>query len=423
VKKLLIAMTCSTLLFSTATSAKPDADAVVKHYVTLIHSVYSDALMTAKTLETAIHAFLADPSAAHLDATKTAWKAARVPYQQSEVFRFGNAVIDDWEGKVNAWPLDEGMIDYVAVDSYSHEEGNPAALVNIINSAELKIGTDTIDASRITPALLESLHEIGGSEANVATGYHAIEFLLWGQDLNGTGAGAGERPYTDYLTNKKCTSGTGNGVDAEICKRRAAYLKAATELLISDLTFITQQWAPEGEAAQALLATDSTEGMRRLLFGMGSLSLGELAGERMKVALIANSTEDEHDCFSDNTHHSHFYNAQGIKNVYVGTYVTTEGKALSGPSLAEIVAAESPDLHKDMLAAFDKSLMAIGAMVESAEQNNVHFDQLIAVGNAEGKQIVQQAINALVAQTRVIEKVAGAVGVANLSPDTADHTF
>ena len=31
--------------------------------------------------------------------------------------------------------------------------------------------------------LENKLHEIGGNEANVATGYHAIEFLLWGQDL------------------------------------------------------------------------------------------------------------------------------------------------------------------------------------------------------------------------------------------------
>lgn len=47
----------------------------------------------------------------------------------------------------------------------------------------------------ISPQLLaEELHMLDGVQANVATGYHAIEFLLWGQDLNGTNPGAGNRP-------------------------------------------------------------------------------------------------------------------------------------------------------------------------------------------------------------------------------------
>ena len=72
----------------------------------------------------------------------------------------------------------------------------------------------------------DTLQEAGDIEANVATGYHAIEFLLWGQDLNGTGPGAGKRPATDYRR-ANCTGGN--------CDRRAAYLKAATDLLVSDL--------------------------------------------------------------------------------------------------------------------------------------------------------------------------------------------
>lgn len=419
----LTALACSVLLFSHTAVAKPDAKAVVKHYADLVHTVYSDSLTTAETLKTAIDAFLATPSEDTLNAAKTAWKAARIPYQQSEAFRFGNAAVDDWEGKVNAWPLDEGLIDYVATQSYIHEEGNPAASSNVIGSLALKIGTETIDANHITPALLEKLHEIGGSEANVATGYHAIEFLLWGQDLHGTNAGAGERPYSDYLQNANCTSGAGNKVDVLICQRRAAYLQAATQLLIQDLTDITQQWAAKGSARQALLSVDSSEGLRRVLFGMGSLSLGELAGERMKVALVANSTEDEHDCFSDNTHYSHFYNGQGIKNVYTGTFTTSQGKNIKGASLADLVAAQSPDLNKKMLAAFENSMTKLSAMVDAAEKQSIHFDQLIAAGNNDGKQMVQAAIDALVAQTKVIEEVAKTVGVDNLNPDNAEHTF
>src|SRR5690606_16600376 len=174
------------------------AKAVVSHYADLALAVFSDAASTGKQLQSAIDALLANPSEETLSAAKQAWLAARVPYMQTEVFRFGNAVVDDWEGQLNAWPLDEGLIDYVEGD-YDHALGNPGAQANIIANTEIQVGEDTIDVSEINGELLASLNELGGSEANVATDYHVIEFLLWGQDLNGTAAGAGQRPYTDYL--------------------------------------------------------------------------------------------------------------------------------------------------------------------------------------------------------------------------------
>ena len=95
----------------------------------------------ARTLQTAVDAFLADPTDATLAAARDAWKASRVPYQQTEGFRFGNAIVDDWEGKVNAWPLDEGLIDYVDTDLYGEEsEENPLYTANVIANPELRIG-------------------------------------------------------------------------------------------------------------------------------------------------------------------------------------------------------------------------------------------------------------------------------------------
>ena len=99
---------------------------------------------------------------------------------------------------MNAWPLDEGLIDYVDATYGGPGDENALRNANIVAYAELVIGGRTIDASTIHTGLIQSLHEIDGIEANVATGYHAIEFLLWGQDLNGTGPGAGSRPWTDF---------------------------------------------------------------------------------------------------------------------------------------------------------------------------------------------------------------------------------
>jgi len=404
------------VLMLSGSMAMADEKAVVTNYADLAHAVYEDALTTALQLQEATDALLAAPGEASLKVAQQAWKQARVPYQQSEVFRFGNPVVDDWEGQLNAWPLDEGLIDYVSSD-YSFELGNEGAEVNIIASTELNIGGEIIDTTNLTPELLASLNELAGSEANVATGYHAIEFLLWGQDLNGTNAGAGERPYTDYMTGESCTGGN--------CDRRAAYLRATVQLLVDDLTYMVGQWAAgqtENYRTQ-LLANDPQEGLDIMLFGMGSLALGELAGERLKVSLEANSPEDEHDCFSDNTHNSHFYNAQGIRNVYFGSYQRINGEQLKGASLSDLVRAIAPQTDVAARAAFDTTTARFEDMVNSAELQGMKYDQMIAEGNDAGQQIIREAIHALVAETRAIEDVAQVVNVSNLQPDTAGHDF
>lgn len=399
-----------------ANAAQVTQQQVVEHYADVAHAVYEDALISAKTLNDSIDAFLKNPSATSLQDVKANWLAARVPYQQSEVFRFGNAIVDDWEGQLNAWPLDEGLIDYVATD-YQHELGNQGANANIIASTELTIGSTTVDAKTITPELIANLNEVGGSEANVASGYHAIEFLLWGQDLNGTNPGAGNRAYTDYLVGDQCTNGN--------CERRGQYLQATAQLLVQDLEWMEQQWSAQqsDNYRQTLVNEDAENGLRKMLFGMGSLSLGELAGERMKVALEANSTEDEHDCFSDNTHNSHFYNAQGVYNVFTGSYARINGDVVTGPSIKDLVAEKDPAAVKEIQAEFDATLKQVHTLVESAEKDNVHFDQLIAANNSEGNKLVNLSISALVEQTAAIEQVASILTIDNLNPDTADHEF
>ncbi|AIZ33900.1 imelysin family protein [Pseudomonas parafulva] len=405
---------------STAASAPAAVDeaaakAVVKQYADMVHAVYSDSLSTAKHLQTAIDAFLAQPNDDTLKAAKQAWVDSRVPYLQSEAFRFGNTIIDDWEGQVNAWPLDEGLIDYVD-KSYEHALGNPAANANIIANPEIQVGEDKIDVKDITPEKLASLNELGGSEANVATGYHAIEFLLWGQDLNGTGPGAGNRLASDYLEGPGATGGHND--------RRRAYLKAVTDLLVSDLQEMVDNWAPNvaDNYRASLEAEPVKDGLRKMLFGMGSLSLGELAGERMKVSLEANSPEDEHDCFSDNTHWSHFYDAKGIRNVYLGEYTRPDGSKVSGPSLSSLVAKIDPATDATLKADLQDTEAKIQVIVDHALKGE-HYDQLIAADNAAGNQIVRDAIAALVKQTGAIEQAAGKLGIDNLNPDTADHEF
>ncbi len=228
------------------------------------------------------------------------------------------------------WPLDEGLIDYVDASYGTESDDNGLYTANVIANASFMVDGKKIDATDITPDLIQnSLQEAGGIEANVATGYHAIEFLLWGQDLNGSDAGAGVRPYTDFSL-EDCTNSN--------CDRRRDYLTAASKLLISDLEEMVANWESDGAARTALEEGDEQDGLRTILTGMGSLSYGELAGERMKLGLLLGDPEEEHDCFSDNTHNSHLYDVIGIQNVYHGTYTRIDGSMISGPSLSNLVA-------------------------------------------------------------------------------------
>jgi putative iron-regulated protein len=349
------------------------AEPVVANYATIVHASYAESLAKAKDVKTAVDAFVAAPSAATLQAAKTAWLAAREPYGQTESYRFYDGPIDNPEdgpeGQINAWPLAEAYIDYV--------EGNANA--GIIN--------DTAGFPVLTKEMIAAQNE-KGAEDNIATGYHAIEFLLWGQDLSATGPGA--RPHTDYLT----TGGT-----AANQMRRGQYLKLVAELLVDDLQAVTDAWAPGSANYGAdFKSEDGREGVRRMLQGIGSLSGAELAGERMTTALDNRDQEDEHSCFSDNTHRDLRANAIALQNVYLGKFGATDG-----PGIDELVRARNPELDTKMTQQLAASIAAIEAIPSP-------FDAALE-DDANGRPKIMAAIAALQTQTDTMVEVATELGI------------
>ncbi len=382
------------LLFPGAPARSAELADVAKTYADIAQAGYEDSLATAKTLQTAINEFLKAPTADSMKAAREAWLAARVPYMQTEAYRFGNSIVDDWEGKVNAWPLDEGLIDYVAESYGAESDENPLYTANVIANKSLKISGKKVDATKINRALLEGkLQEAAGVEANVATGYHAVEFLLWGQDTNGTEAGAGNRPHTDFDT-ANCTN--------KNCDRRAEYLRVVTDLLVGDLQWMASQWGPNGKARKAVTGNPK-KGIVSIFTGLGSLSYGELAGERMKLGLMIHDPEEEHDCFSDNTHNSHYYDIVGIQNVYLGTYKRIDGSTISGPSPSDLVKAANAEADAAIRSALEATVAAGAEMKQRAEATE-RYDQMIGEGNAEGNKVVQNVIDKLLVQTKAIER-------------------
>ena len=384
---------------------------VLKTYADIAQAGYEDSLDTAKTLRLAVDAFIVKPTEANLRGARAAWIAARIPYMQTEAYRFGNAIVDDWEGKVNAWPLDEGLIDYVAAAYGTDSPENELYVANVIKNVSLTIGGKKLNTAKLTKELLaDQLQEAGGVEANVATGYHAVEFLLWGQDLNGTGPGAGVRPATDYNPNR-CTNGN--------CARRAAYLSTVTDLLIDDLAWMAELWAPGGEGRKVIENGSSEEGLTAIMTGLGSLSYGELAGERIKLGLMIHDPEEEHDCFSDNTHSSHFFDALGIRNVYFGRYRRSDGGSVGGASVSDLVKAKSPEVDAEMRAKLDATMDAMNTLYLRALTTEP-YDQMIGEGNDTGNKVVQDVVDALLAQTKAIERAVATLDLKSIEFEGSD---
>jgi putative iron-regulated protein len=385
---------------------------VVTTNANIAYAVYSDSLFAAITLRDSLATFVATPTADNFVAAKESWKASREPYGQTEVYRFRGGPIDTnadgseggVEGAVNAWPLGEAVIDYVSgqVDG----DDGIATLVgtNII------AGTATIDQD-----LLEGLFEKNG-DADVTTGYHAIEFLLWGQDLNAdqTGTGTrdmtpGQRPVTDYALDGTCTSGLSNTVTPVTCQRRGEYLLVAADILIKDLQTVVTAWEPQIGSHYKSFVAGGDDSLGIILEGMGRLSYGELGSERINIALINNSQEDEHSCFSDNTHRDIFLNAKGVQNSFNAQYTRIDGEVIEGASIYDLLVTEGEHELANKLRGSLEATMSAAAVIDTKAKTGMPFDVLTAV-DIEQPNVVA-VIAGLVAQTDDIEQVIDALGV------------
>jgi putative iron-regulated protein len=379
-KKLILAMTLGVALnVQSAPAADMPVKPVLDHYAALVHANYTDALSTARAMQQAIDAFLTNPSEQTQNAAKNAWRTARESYGTTEAFRFYGGPIDDDngpEGRLNAWPMDESYVDGV--------KGNEGA--GLINDRSFAITRDS----------LASMNEQGGEE-NIATGYHAIEFLLWGQDLSETGPG--DRSFTDFVDDK-----------APNADRRRQYLRTVTGILIDDLEYLVKAWRPGSRINyRARFVADGQESLRKMFVAMGSLSRGELAGERLEVALNSQDQEDEHSCFSDNTHRDAVLNATGIENVWLGRYKRADGSVMQGPSPRDLVAAKDAALA-------ERTSQQIAKSVASAQAIQAPFDREIIGGrDAPGRQRIQATVNSLVQQSKDLVSAANAVGISKLT--------
>lgn len=329
-----------------------DKDAVLANYADLVYANYSDAHADAVSLQSSIDAFVADPSEALFSDVKEAWLQSRESYGTTEAFRFAGGPIDDAdgpEGLLNAWPLDENHIDYVEGDATS----------GIIN--------DATTYPTLSFDILEPLNENPGDK-DISIGYHAIEFLLWGQDSpDPSDLNAGQRSYEDYTT----------AVNAD---RRGEYLQVCAEGIVTLLQDMKDEWAASGSNYRStLLASNVDVALTTILGSIAELAESELGGERIAAAYNAADQEEEHSCFSDNTHRDIILNLEGVQNVFLGSY--DGATPVSGKSLADLLKVADEAAYNDLIEVLD-------AAVASTEAIQVPFDYAISELNPSGRATV-----------------------------------
>jgi putative iron-regulated protein len=377
----------------TTSRAVTEAD-VVNNYAVMVSANYADSLKAAEALHDAVHELIESPSEKSLEDAKQVWLASRDPYGESEAYRFYQGPIDNDdttddvpegpEGLINSWPLDESYIDYVLDGNGEPLNGG---IVNLVDEFP------DIDAETIAAANTED----GESETSISTGYHAIEFLLWGQDSTPPEDRLpGQRPFTDYVAGEEGT--------AENQERRATYVLTAADLLVDNLSEVNSAWV-DGKANYRadFVAMDPKLALGKILLGMGSLAGGELAHERMRVAYDNRDQEDEHSCFSDNTIADLRNNATSVQNVLLGRY-----GSVKGASINDLLEAKDPALAKQLRDEIQDALDNILAL----EQAELPLDFVIQQPDEdEGRVHMLAAITALEHFADTLSEAAKAIDV------------
>jgi putative iron-regulated protein len=319
------------------TSTVSQAD-IVSRYADIAFASYSDSLTEANKLKTAIDTFVgasisadvSTPTQANFEAARTAWLNARPWYLQTEVFRFSNGPINEkletrlpdaeMEPLINAWPMDELFLDCVITNTATTSALDEARLLSVNGLTTVASCTTFTDSAK-----------------NISLGWHAIEYLLWGADTAGNTT-SGNRVVADFQ------GATSNSIQ----QKRRQYLRIVTKLLIDHLTLVKDRWdSTKSNNFVSGFKSNTTKSMSDVFTGLSKFAKSEWGGERLKIN-TSNDQEDEHSCFADNTKADFYYDAQGMLNLFSGTYKNSSGVTSTGVGLKDIAGSLQSKLDTNL---------------------------------------------------------------------------
>jgi len=313
----------------------------ISNYSNIAEATFGSALSQGRALKEAVSAFVKDPKAETHLLAKVSWMRARLPFLQSEFSRMSadsDKIDGDYSNRLNGWPIDPGHIDYIANEPgeniISNEEKYPAINSELLRSINLKAG-----------------------KSDFTTGYHVIEFLLWGEDLNKSSSG--KRSYKDYEEN-----------NSALAKRRADYLVACCDLLIGDLEDLASEWdsGRKNNLRSRLESMPPDQAISKIM-GRVSFLADDLAKSQIDPIIAKELVFQEQSTFSDTTHFDFLHTVAGISNLAAGAYVGLDGK-LQVVGLGLIGLSEQTPNSKA-----DKIRTLINNAMKSAQAFKGPFDQ------------------------------------------------
>jgi putative iron-regulated protein len=360
-------------------SSNYDAKAEIQGYAQLVADSYTAALIDGQALKTAITAFLANPNDETLTHARDAWINGRRSWEMTEAFRFYDGPIDVTDtdmgplSRIDGWPVDPSAIDYV--------EDNPTS--GIVNNMKLALTRATLLAQ-------------GQSSHMPVTGWHAIEFLLWGQEPSALGE-PGDRSVTDYLPNQPNND------------RRRTYLSLAADMLVDDLHYLVESWDPKSRNsyAAAFRLLNQREALGRVMNGIAQLTGQELAINRLAAALDAKDRRKLTSRFSGASYQDFVFALRGVRNVWTG-----DQGGETRPGLGMLIGRIDPALAQRILHALDHADESVALLSTPLER-----ETLPAPANSPARQNAERAIAELKSFASLVRDAGTKMGVAVYLPN------
>lgn len=351
-------------------------EALIRNHAAIAYAVYSDALFQATNLQTAIASFVTDPTDDGLSESRLAWRNAYYAYLQCAALQFSNGPVDDdrdLSRQIGKWPINPSLIDYTT--------GQFGGLIS--------------DSAELPNVTLDALQALNGPDVNRPTtiGFHAIEFLLWGEDDDDVALlTAGNRTFLDY-----------NGADSSIQNtvRRSKYLRVCSEILVSQLGVLTNEWDSLGSKnyRKDFIGLEVNSALKNILTGMGTLAKSEISERALEKPVSASSQDLEVSNYSDNTITDFIAMTNSLDIFYRGTYTPLTSLDIKGKSVEDLIGEANPELADQV----DKKLIECLELVNAIP---TPYDWQAAQESEFGAESIAGAATALAELEALFKEVA-----------------
>jgi putative iron-regulated protein len=325
-KYALLALSGAALFTATLTGCKSDntpepavdfntlKSQVLTDFVSVVgNPLYSDFKAKATELNTAVQTLSATPTQANLEAARTAWKAVRVLWEQSEGFLVGPVDYDNYDPYMDTWPTD-------------------------INEMEnLLSGSQTLDVN-----FLAGLDNPEAEHELTLRGFHPLEYMLWG-------AGG----------NRQASSFTAREKDYMVALA-ADVLGNVTKLQANGSIFFTNELAKPGVTGSRFETKhDALETLANALIDICS----EVGDSKMTEPFNLEDSTKAESPYSHNSIADFKNNITGARNVYLCSFGSASGKSLS-----DLVKANNASLDQEIKQKFDIAINSFDGITTSFEQ-------------------------------------------------------